>query len=72
MIRNTLWIISGHEELKDGSCPLQAMNMKRLPISVTSHDCFPACCLSAAEHIRPEMPFASSHSRGLQLPAALG
>lgn len=70
MIRNTLWVISGYKKLKDGSCLPQAL--KRLPISLMPHDCFPVCSPAAAEHIRPEMPFASSHSRGLQLPQALG
>jgi len=66
MIRNTIWVMSGYKKLKDGSCLLQAM--KRLPISLLPHDGFPVRSSAAAEHIRPEMPFASSHSRGLQLP----
>lgn len=57
---------SGYGKLKDISRLPQAR--KRLPISLSSHMTAFLCLPAAAEHIRPEMPFASSHSRGLQLP----
>lgn len=57
---------AGYNNLKKASGPLQAR--KRRPVSLMPRDYSPVLSPFAADYIRPEMPFASSHSRGLQLP----